>query len=161
MTPPCEGDFCEIPVLCEPTTLSIPNVFTAETGVTLYYRIDDANGAGLVEQTMLDTSAHLNAQNLLSDWFINAGLAVQWGDAGIAPFQAFGSYIIGAEPLELSLPSELFSPPITVHLLTYADLVAQWSGGEPPNPPDYDFVDQVFGESVSVHACALKDWPAY
>lgn len=129
---------------CEPTTLSFPDTTIPNATVRIYYSVDD----GPVMFWEYDAES-ISLSDLLSIYFSQFDFVVGSG-GGSAHFQFLGQMvprsIFGGslqDSLEPSSPRTL-----TLHLA-------------PPENTAVDVIELVFGAQVSVHSCAVVNFPGY
>lgn len=133
---------------CTPTSLAIPDVEITSTP-TIYYRINDGSVTAW-------GGAPAASGQVLGELLVDLNLSTSGGGAAEFLYRELGfggpeGVVIGAGDGEYHAP-ELTGDPITLHLLTHTD------SGLGGSPPEYDFVAEVFGESVSAHSCGVADW---
>lgn len=134
---------------CTPTSLAVPDVEITSIP-TIYYRINDESVAAW------EGLAPAASGDVLGELLVGLSLSTTGGDSAAFMYRPLGFYgpegmVIGAGDGEHHTPT-LTGYPITLHLLTHAD------SGLGGSPPDYDFVAEVFGESVSAHSCGVANW---
>lgn len=144
--------------LCEPTELVLSRILSIPDATPIYFKIND----GAIESFTPSISYPASAGDYLNALFGFSGAAslsaiTVGGGGGNALFRFFrysgpsGSRIVGGDGLGLGLGLGLGSPeatPTTIYFLTAAD--AGQAGD--------DFVSLVWGQSESVHACAVTEW---
>lgn len=140
-------------IACEPTAITVPAA-SVNDPVQIKYRVDFGEELGEIETYEPSNTLPATARDLIADLFINSigGLVdlVVMSGGGIAAFQ----YMDSTGVIEGGDGSAEMSGlvPITINLLTFDDAGSGSGSG-------YDFVLDVFSESVSVHSCGLQDWP--
>lgn len=123
---------------CEPTSLTIPATTIPNASIRIYYSVDD--GPVMYWQYSAEDTHY---SDLFGYFFGEFDFIIDSG-GGLAHFQYLSSQIFGA-------PNDLGSSnprTLTLHIA-------------PPENIAVDIVDLVFGAQVSVHSCAVVNFPGY
>ena len=137
------------PIECVPSDISFPNnLIEGGNTYTINYRINQ----GPVQQMNIFLENSTGSSYFIFDIISELPFSFSSGGGGIAQYFYYAGGFSGSlSGGDGSAEFEGGLNPTSFTLLTFED--------SDFNSQDFDFVQQTFGESITIHSCGLKDWP--